>query len=251
MLANHTAICQLFDRCVKQQLGLDWEVEVLRFECCTCFLYKIIMKVSNSPSNEGDHLSRWFQDLQMKRTSWVLKGTPWTKRRDSKVGLQNCIELPRYEKLRSRNAFLENYRQLISWPFHGKSHTNLSLGWISKLGSLWYQNFREIKWQLFQNSQILARQEPLFAESLDEFDHAKEVQFSGSKNAWFLGPLQDTCDFFWGALTKVVVSLSDEYKAAEGEDSKLWCWVEYVAFRCANMVCLMVSFKYILVLQDS
>eukprot|EP00439_Symbiodinium_sp_Y106_P024704 s50_g3.t1 len=66
MLANHTAICQLFDRCVKQ-----------------------------------------------------------------------------YEKLRSRNAFLENYRQ-----------------------------------------------ESLFAESLDEFDHAKEV----------------------------VVSLSDEYKAAEGED---------------------------------
>eukprot|EP00434_Breviolum_minutum_P009154 symbB.v1.2.008066.t1/scaffold504.1/size194584/2 len=70
MLANHTAICQLFDRCVKQ-----------------------------------------------------------------------------YEKLRSRNAFLENYRQ-----------------------------------------------EPLFAESLDEFDHAKEV----------------------------VVSLSDEYKAAEGEDYIKW-----------------------------
>lgn len=54
MLANHTAICQLFDRCVKQ-----------------------------------------------------------------------------YEKLRSRNAFLENYRQ-----------------------------------------------EPLFAESLDEFDHAKEALFN-------------------------------------------------------------------------
>ncbi|CAE7551242.1 TUBG, partial [Symbiodinium microadriaticum] len=70
MLANHTAICQLFDRCVKQ-----------------------------------------------------------------------------YEKLRSRNAFLENYRQ-----------------------------------------------ESLFAESLDEFDHAKEV----------------------------VVSLSDEYKAAEGEDYIKW-----------------------------
>ena len=66
----------------------------------------------------------------------------------------------------------------------------------------------------------------------------------------FWGPLQDTCDFL-GALTKVVVSLSDEYKAAEGEDSKLCCWVEYVAFRCANMVCLMVSSKYILVLQDS
>eukprot|EP00913_Durusdinium_trenchii_P009916 g9307.t1 len=36
------------------------------------------------------------------------------------------------------------------------------------------------------------KQEPLFAESLDEFDHAKEV----------------------------VVSLSDEYKAAEGEDRR-------------------------------
>merc|ERR1719387_468381 len=66
MMANHTAICQLFDRCVKQ-----------------------------------------------------------------------------YERLRSRNAFLDNYRQ-----------------------------------------------ESLFSDSLDEFDHAKEV----------------------------VVSLSDEYKAAETED---------------------------------
>merc|ERR1719436_631366 len=70
MMANHTAICQLFDRCVKQ-----------------------------------------------------------------------------YEKLRSRNAFLENYRQ-----------------------------------------------EPIFSDSLDEFDPAKEV----------------------------VVSLSDEYKAAEQEDYIKW-----------------------------
>lgn len=70
MLANHTAICQLFDRCVKQ-----------------------------------------------------------------------------YEKLRSRNAFLEVYRQ-----------------------------------------------EPMFQDSLDEFDHAQEV----------------------------VVNLSDEYKAAEGEDYIKW-----------------------------
>merc|ERR1711879_533317 len=70
MMANHTAICQLFDRCVKQ-----------------------------------------------------------------------------YDKLRSRNALLENYRQ-----------------------------------------------EPLFSDSLDEFDHAKEV----------------------------VVSLSDEYKAAETEDYIKW-----------------------------
>merc|ERR1719436_195560 len=52
-----------------------------------------------------------------------------------------------YEKLRSRNAFLENYRQ-----------------------------------------------EPMFSDSLDEFDHAKEV----------------------------VVSLSDEYKAAEQEDYIKW-----------------------------
>lgn len=70
MMANHTAICQLFDRCVKQ-----------------------------------------------------------------------------YEKLRSRNAFLENYRQ-----------------------------------------------EPMFSDSLDEFDHAKDV----------------------------VASLSDEYKAAESEDYIKW-----------------------------
>merc|ERR1712060_785220 len=70
MMANHTAICQLFDRCVKQ-----------------------------------------------------------------------------YDKLRSRNAFLENYRQ-----------------------------------------------EPIFSDSLDEFDHAKEV----------------------------VVSLSDEYKAAETDDYIKW-----------------------------
>ena len=128
MLANHTAICQLFDRCVKQLLGLDWEVEVWRFECCSVTLvFCIRLLCMKLTSNEGDHLSRWFQDLQMKRRSWVLKGTPWTKRRDSKVGLQNCIELPRYEKLRSRNAFLENYRQLISWPFHGKSHGNPSV----------------------------------------------------------------------------------------------------------------------------
>merc|ERR1712164_84034 len=70
MLANHTAICQLFDRCVKQ-----------------------------------------------------------------------------YDKIRSRNAFLDNYRQ-----------------------------------------------EALFSDSLDEFDHAKEV----------------------------VVSLSEEYKAAETEDYIKW-----------------------------
>merc|ERR1711941_128653 len=70
MLANHTAICQLFDRCVKQ-----------------------------------------------------------------------------YEKLRSRNAFLENYRQ-----------------------------------------------EPMFSDTLDEFDHAKEV----------------------------VVSLSAEYNAADSEDYIKW-----------------------------
>ncbi|CAE8599471.1 unnamed protein product, partial [Polarella glacialis] len=70
MLANHTSICQLFDRCVKQ-----------------------------------------------------------------------------YDKLRSRNAFLENYRQ-----------------------------------------------EAMFSDSLDEFDHAREV----------------------------VVSLSDEYKAAESEDYIKW-----------------------------
>ena len=125
MLANHTAICQLFDRCVKQQLGLDWIVEVLRFECCTFLCIRLsCMKLT---SDEGDHLRRWCQDLQMKRRSWVSKGTPWTKRRDSKVGLHNCIEQPRYEKLRSRNAFLENYRQLISWPFHGKSHGNPSV----------------------------------------------------------------------------------------------------------------------------
>ena len=170
----------------------------MTFEYCTFFVSDYYEGIKLT-SNEGDHLRRWFQDLQRKRTSWVLKGTPWTKRRDSKVGLHNCIELPRYEKLRSRNAFLENYRQLISWPFQGKSHTHLSLGWISKLGSLWYQNFREIKWQLFQNSQILARQEPLFAESLDEFDHAKEVrdfQFSGSKNVWFLGSIAGHMWFF-------------------------------------------------------
>mmetsp|Transcript_60473 Transcript_60473/g.153676 ORF Transcript_60473/g.153676 Transcript_60473/m.153676 type:complete len:189 (+) Transcript_60473:1050-1616(+) len=70
MMANHTAICQLFDRCIKQ-----------------------------------------------------------------------------YDKLRSRNAFLDNYRQ-----------------------------------------------EPMFAENLDEFDDAKEV----------------------------VMSLSDEYKAAESEDYIKW-----------------------------
>merc|ERR1712203_989200 len=70
MMANHTAICQLFDRCLKQ-----------------------------------------------------------------------------YEKLRSRNAFLENYRQ-----------------------------------------------EPMFSDGLEEFDHAKEV----------------------------VASLSEEYKAAESEDYIKW-----------------------------
>merc|ERR1719399_1711293 len=74
MMANHTAICQLFDRCVRQ-----------------------------------------------------------------------------YEKLRSRNAFLENYRQ-----------------------------------------------EPLFANDLSEFDHSKEV----------------------------VMSLSDEYKAAETEDYIKWGTIE-------------------------
>lgn len=56
-----------------------------------------------------------------------------------------CVK--QYDKLRSRNAFLENYRQ-----------------------------------------------EPLFSDSLDEFDHAKEV----------------------------VVSLSDEYKAAETDDYIKW-----------------------------
>merc|ERR1711879_852419 len=59
--------------------------------------------------------------------------------------LDRCVK--QYDKLRSRNAFLENYRQ-----------------------------------------------EAMFSDSLDEFDHAKEV----------------------------VVSLSDEYKAAETEDYIKW-----------------------------
>ncbi|OLP91325.1 Tubulin gamma-1 chain [Symbiodinium microadriaticum] len=53
MLANHTAICQLFDRCVKQCLDLQ-------------------------SRDEGSRVVR-------------------------------------YEKLRSRNAFLENYRQRRLW----------------------------------------------------------------------------------------------------------------------------------------
>eukprot|EP00438_Fugacium_kawagutii_P035029 Skav203859 [mRNA] locus=scaffold1031:35469:37608:- [translate_table: standard] len=67
-----------------------------------------------------------------------------------------------------------------------------------------------------------SRQEPLFAESLDEFDHAKEVGLQlhalphhGDTSCTAVAQqLHSSCT----AVAQVVVSLSDEYKAAEGED---------------------------------